>query len=531
MRLLHTTTFELRDFVGEAPKYAILSHTWGPAEDEVSYHDLISGKWTSVDNAGAAKIRGFCALASKNGYEWGWVDTCCIDKTSSTELSESINSMYRWYLDSHICYALLPDAKEKSDLRSSRWFKRGWTLQELLAPEEVEFYDGEWKEICIRSEAAKEISRFTGIAVEVLVDRKPLARFSAATRMSWAANRATTRGEDMAYCLLGIFGVNMPLLYGEGSKAFQRLQEEILKTTEDYTLLAWADTSLNKRGVLADSPRDFRNGSSSRLSSWSYNNIRVIRASDAQNPGPPSSKELLPIDEMVLSDTDFAPPQLTARGLRLRLPIIEQYLPRDITMDVQKVFLLFLNCYHQPDKTAVCIRLYPSNKSITIRNENSTLPPTIHHIAYKLRGLADRRQYRALMRLDSGQEVHCVMKNRPRRWLDMQVQQPVEQRAQDPRRTSKVKERHWPRLNDASELFTLQLWIEPVSSEPVTLYLWDESGQKWSNLPIEKSVSRTLRSEATDIVAPWANGRIVEKSTPTVRKMDNIDTAKTIRRV
>ncbi|KAI8943902.1 HET-domain-containing protein [Xylaria longipes] len=259
MRLLHITTFELRDF--------------GPAEDEVFYHDLISGKWISVDNAGAAKIKGFCALASKNGY-------------NSTELSKLINSMYRWYLDFHICYALLPDAKEKSNLCLSR----------LLAPEEVEFYNGKWKEICIRSEAAKEISRFTGIAVEVLVDQKPLARFSAATRMSWAANRATTRGKDIAYCLLGIFGVNMPLLYGEGSKAFQRLQEEILKTTEDYTLLAWADTSLNKRGVLADSPRDFQNGSSSH----------------------------------------FAPPQLTARGLRLRLPIIEQYLPRDITIDVQK---------------------------------------------------------------------------------------------------------------------------------------------------------------------------------------------------
>ncbi|KAI0424698.1 heterokaryon incompatibility protein-domain-containing protein [Xylaria sp. FL1042] len=367
MRLINTVTFELREFFDDLkPEYAILSHTWGPAVDEVSYQDMACGKWRTINNNGAAKIRGFCTIAYENGYEWGWIDTCCIDKSSSAELSESINSMYRWYQEAHICYALLNDANDKSDLHSSRWFTRGWTLQELLAPPEVEFYNSEWREICTRSEASKEISRITGVTTKALVGLTRLTNYSVATRMSWAARRSTTREEDIAYCLLGIFEVNMPLLYGEGTKAFQRLQEEILKTTEDYTLLAWPGAS-DGGGVLANSPRNFQNRTSLRFVDWSYNDIKIIKQTETYRenadllwPGGPSIDNR---DGHLKSEFDS--PRLTARGLRLQLPIIDEYLPRDKKIAPQKVFLLFLNCYRQSDNEAVCIRLSPSSENVT----------------------------------------------------------------------------------------------------------------------------------------------------------------------
>ncbi|KAI1293180.1 heterokaryon incompatibility protein-domain-containing protein [Xylaria venustula] len=361
MRLLNTATFELREFLGDSkPEYAILSHTWGSAVDEVSHRDMASGKWRTVNNSGAAKITGFCKVARENGYQWGWVDTCCIDQTSSAELSESINSMYRWYQEAHICYALLNDINEKLELYLSRWFTRGWTLQELLAPPEVEFYDSKWEEICTRSEASKEISKITGITIEALVGMTRLTDYSAATRMSWAAKRTTTREEDIAYCLLGIFGVNMPLLYGEGQKAFQRLQEEILKTTDDYTLLAWPG-ALDGNGALAHSPRNFQSKASLRLAGWSYNEIESVRRIEIYTKTADVSlthRDSFPPEE-------FDSPRLTARGLRVQLPIIEEYLPRDEAMGPQKVFLLFLNCYRKPGNEAICIRLSPSSEDAT----------------------------------------------------------------------------------------------------------------------------------------------------------------------
>ncbi|KAI1271979.1 heterokaryon incompatibility protein-domain-containing protein [Xylaria sp. FL0933] len=614
MRLLNTVTFELSEFFdGSKPQYAILSHTWGPAVEEISYQDLTCGKWRTIDNNGAAKIKGFCTIAYENGYEWAWVDTCCIDKTSSAELSESINSMYRWYQEAHVCYALLDDANDKSDLHLSRWFTRGWTLQELLAPPEVEFYNREWKEICTRSEASNEISRITGIATKALVGLTTLVNYSVATRMSWAAKRSTTREEDIAYCLLGIFEVNLPLLYGEGRKAFQRLQEEILKTTEDYTLLAWSGSSDGK-GALADSPRNFQNRTSLHLASWSYNDIEVIKHAETYNegveilwPGGPSIH-----DRDRRPEPEFDPPRLTSRGLRLQLPVIDEYLPGDEVAEPQKVFLLFLNCYLRPDNEAVCIRLSPSSETVTssytgpyyrsrhdalhfvkasrinfttktiylhigtagtrarkdrnppdlclfwygttsfpktvytrgyfsnrwsrtsrvyfaisrgtvhiivacfflagkascclIRNSNSKLPGSV--LGILPRNKMDCPQSRALMRFDTGEVAHCALRLRPKQWLNMFARDRSTEEKEPAKGLKRVNQwgdtQDW--MKDVTELYTVQVWIEPENDMPVVMHVWDEVKENWSGSPLERRTDNRLerRFESVNATAPWS---------------------------
>jgi hypothetical protein len=170
--------------------------------------------------------------------------------------------MYRWYKDAALCYAYLSDVPNLTDdywhhFDNSQWFKRGWTLQELLAPREVTFYSKQWQRIGTKSEQHERISGITGISEEYLLQEETILNASVAARMSWAAPRNTTRTEDTAYCLLGIFDVNMTLLYGEGVKAFIRLQEEILKEIDDQSILAWSPADAEPRGVLARSPKDF----------------------------------------------------------------------------------------------------------------------------------------------------------------------------------------------------------------------------------------------------------------------------------
>ena len=236
MRLLHTETFELKEFLGDnIPEYAILSHTWD--EEEVTFQDMSAGL-AKEKKLGWRKIQFCCKQAVQDGFSWAWIDTCCIDKTSSAELSESINSMYEWYKKSRICYVYLQDCYERKPFSKSRWWTRGWTLQELIAPSCVWFYNANWEEIGSKRSMHRQVTRITGIDEDILTGGC-IFGCNVAVRMSWAADRETTRIEDEAYCLLGLFGVNMPLLYGEGKRAFKRLQEEILKVTEDYTLFTW----------------------------------------------------------------------------------------------------------------------------------------------------------------------------------------------------------------------------------------------------------------------------------------------------
>ena len=242
MRLLQRKDigkYNLTEFVGDAiPRYAILSHTWGPDHEEVTLADL--EKDTDAIKAGYRKLR-FCAdQAAKDGLRYFWVDTCCIDKSSSAELTEAINSMFAWYRDAARCYVYLSDVSTGSltsgppaqqdwypAFQQSRWFTRGWTLQELVAPVSVEFFSVEGQRLGNKYSLLQELHGISAISVEAL-QGSPLDGFSVDERMSWVGKRKTKREEDMAYSLLGLFDVHMPLIYGEGQKkALARLQKEI----------------------------------------------------------------------------------------------------------------------------------------------------------------------------------------------------------------------------------------------------------------------------------------------------------------
>lgn len=226
MWLINTATYELHEFVGDdIPTYVILSHCRDALPDEVSFEQYRKG--LNVKSTGHEKIPGFCREAARHNIRWGWVDTCCIDKRSSAELSEAINSMYDWYSNAATCFVYLSDVPKERDWRKSRWWKRGWTLQELIAPKKVEFYDQTWRNFGIRDRMSAGIAKISGIPGLILKLQSTLASWNVAQKMSWVVGRQTTRIEDRAYSLLGIFQLNMPLLYGEGAAAFQRHCEHI----------------------------------------------------------------------------------------------------------------------------------------------------------------------------------------------------------------------------------------------------------------------------------------------------------------
>ena len=267
MHLIDTNTLQLTWFPGEAPPYAILSHTWGSEE-------VVSADFSDLSKVETRpsfrKINLTCQQARRDGLGYAWVDTCCINKESSSELSEAINSMFRWYRDAAICYAYIEDLVDDVELpivdasliSGCRWFSRGWTLQELLAPRDIVFYGPGWINIGRKGELVEVLEQVTGIPRAVLTGETSLDQISVADRMNWAARRQTTREEDTAYCLMGIFDVNMPMMYGEGRKAFLRLQEEIVKQTQDDSLFAWrasdkAASAAPYRGLFASSPTEF----------------------------------------------------------------------------------------------------------------------------------------------------------------------------------------------------------------------------------------------------------------------------------
>lgn len=244
MRLLNTKTLEFEEFFNP-PEYAILSHRWGPSE--VTFEQYQTG--TNIEGQGYDKITQSCKFAQSRGRKYIWIDTCCIDKRSSSELSEAINSMWSWYADAKECYAYLSDVTtpppdrplNSGNHKPSKWFSRGWTLQELLAPRVIVFCNSDWDIIGLKQDPAllAEISNITSIPQGCLSSHFSLNNACVAQKLSWAARRVTTRKEDMAYCLLGLLGINMPLLYGEGTKAFLRLQQEIIRQTDDESIFAW----------------------------------------------------------------------------------------------------------------------------------------------------------------------------------------------------------------------------------------------------------------------------------------------------
>jgi hypothetical protein len=314
MRLLNAKSGRLEEFMTDRPSYVILSHTW--ADGEVSFQDI--HKPDVADLPGYRKISKCCEQALRSGFEWVWVDTCCINKESSSELTEAINSMYEWYWQAEICYAYLVDVSAEDDraafhsnFENSNWFNRGWTLQELLAPAVVEFYDRDWTFIGTKCSLVSSLEKATTIETKHLINRESIVNATIGTRFSWASMRKTTRPEDMSYCLLGLFSVNMPLLYGEGTRAFYRLQLEIIKWSSDHTIFAWnprpGDT-YEIMGIFAPSPRQFKD---------------TARIKCANMP------RAVPVESM------YSTYNITNRGLRISLPRLD-------TPD--KAYIGLLNC-------------------------------------------------------------------------------------------------------------------------------------------------------------------------------------------
>ncbi|KAI4241765.1 MAG: hypothetical protein LQ352_007389 [Teloschistes flavicans] len=275
IRLLNAKTCQLPDNdekkAQQKQPYVIISHVWG--DREIVFEDMPRFKQlsTSSKRVSGAKIAGACEVVLRHYHgaiQYLWLDTVCIDKRDLTELSMSINSMYKWYRQAEACFVYLQDFLPRDDedeehaggFTRSRWFTRGWTLQELIAPRQVIFFDRNWRVIGDKASLQQELSARTKIMGVFLLGTRNISKASVAQRMSWFSGRETTVEEDAAYCLLGIYGVNMPLLYGEGrERAFRRLQEEIMRYSDDHSIFAWTSHAPLKdgSGFLAGSPDYF----------------------------------------------------------------------------------------------------------------------------------------------------------------------------------------------------------------------------------------------------------------------------------
>ena len=384
MRLLKTTksnvgAFEIEEFADDQLQnqpYAILSHTWG--SDEVTLQNI--NEPIVKSRVGYRKVEQCCSIAHEMGYEYVWIDTCCIDKTSSAELSEAINSMFLWYREATICYAYLFDVPQKPFERS-RWFTRGWTLQELIAPREIVFFDGNWKELGDKASLGTRISQCTRIPESILLGEQDLDTFSIAQRMSWASERQTSRAEDRAYCLMGLFGVNMPLIYGEREAAFIRLQEEILRISEDHSLFAWKSSD-TRAGLLATSPAAFID-----------------------------SHDIVPHDTIIgeTSDTFNSPLIISGKGIHLDLYLIG--------LEHVGLGLAVLQC-KKADGGPTSVAIFVRDPSLTLERFKRVYCDDFHHIDLKRFNKCQLRMTRMcieagrmtrLQRIGSSEEYHMSL--------------------------------------------------------------------------------------------------------------------------
>lgn len=262
MRLLHTKELRLvadSDAEYKAdPRYAIVSHRW--LADEVDFHNLHRLECSDESSLAVKKVKGACRQASKDGFTWIWIDSACICKTDAVELGRSINSMFKWYRKAETCYTYLSDViladtpqpdsstfrrrqdfagRSNVESEASEWFTRGWTLQELLASNDMQFFDRDWNLMGSKQQLAHTIAEITGINSGFLTGKLDFRAACIAVKMSWMAHRQTTEEVDRAYSMLGIFDVSMDIMYGEGKKAFTRLQKLLLSTYVDESLFAW----------------------------------------------------------------------------------------------------------------------------------------------------------------------------------------------------------------------------------------------------------------------------------------------------
>jgi hypothetical protein len=320
MRLLNTHTLEFEEFAGRPEEsYAILSHRSG--DEEVSYKEFRKSREAVKHRAGYKKIVDFCEISKQRDYRLAWIDTCCIDKRSSAELSEVLNSMFEWYKYSRECYVWLEDySGNLDDLHKCTWFSRAWTLQEMLAPERVVFFTSDWQVIghkiftkptisgrrrldtisragiaSIGLNLVPWLAKASGIPETYLLGIS-VRRASVAARMSWASHRSATRAEDRAYSLMGLFDINMPMLYGEGDAAFRRLQGEIMRNNDDssifcintrqFTLMARGPECFTNRGsvtkgcIQSAEPYSFTNRGLKLFATASTSKINLLKESN-----------------------------------------------------------------------------------------------------------------------------------------------------------------------------------------------------------------------------------------------------------
>lgn len=354
----------LHEFHGAKPPYAILSHRW--REEEISFADMMGPlRFQIRHRRGWKKLEMSCRVTLQYGLKYLWVDTCCIDKSSSAELSEAINSMFSFYGNSSICIAYLDDVdlelvdcaddkdtndtqpdKQSPKINHATWFQRGWTLQELIAPHRLEFFSRKWEHVGSKFDLSIETSEASGVTEMVLRNPAYLRDVCVSEKMSWAAHRVTTRPEDQAYSLMGLFGVSMPALYGEsGNGAFRRLQLEILRTTSDHTLFAW-ESEISNGDMLAPSIRSFLQGADYRLH---------------------------PYDEGVVSGDLKPDSSMTNAGLHIQLPMIR--IPQCVGL-----YFAFLACLTRDEEyyVAVCLRRHYNDRFATFSRITLEGRATIH---------------------------------------------------------------------------------------------------------------------------------------------------------
>lgn len=343
-----------REAIRENVTYAMLSHCWDYEDGEVSSLDMTWG--THKQKQGYAKLESACRLAASHGYKYIWIDTCCLNREDPGEMSEAINAMFDWYKNASVCYVYLADVEAvlsphnyhtfTDALSRARWFTRGWTLLELVAPDNVQFVNRTWRACGSKIDLASSISSFTNINQEVLLDPTTLSTVPVARRLSWASRRTTTRPEDQAYCLIGLFGIYLPILYGEGlANAFHRLQLETLKVTQDLSLLGWSSAKYDhtSASVIAKSPADFAHASSILFKADSRTDSG--RISRHQNGGIDISKAALHRQDDILAlnlGCVWAADDVNGDGVHLGLALIKQgygegLLSRDIGNNIVKL--------------------------------------------------------------------------------------------------------------------------------------------------------------------------------------------------
>lgn len=366
--------------------YAILSHVW--QEDELVFADLQRGSL----RADCEKITGAQRQARADGLSYLWIDTLCIDKSSSSELGEAINSMYKWYQQAAVCYVYLADldgcppltdatalSGETADerywgvlFRESKWFRRGWTLQELIAPYKLRFYDRSWNFIGTLDDLAATVSETTNVHLSMLRHEQRPEDFSIAQRMSWAANRQTTRSEDRAYSLLGILNITISIRYGESSQAFIRLQEAIIARDADQSVFAW-ETPIGDEDVHL---KERRNSYLWYDPEWS----QLLAPSPDAFAG---SRNIVP------SIHSSLPYRMTNLGL---------YITSDVPDHGEESIIL--NCHFSDDPTKAILLNIRHHETLTIRREEAQglLPPeTVAHVF--LRGRSTETRVRSRLSL------------------------------------------------------------------------------------------------------------------------------------